>query len=232
MKKARFWIGIGISIIALVFAFRKIDFAEVWVALAGANYWLLALSVLPLLLFLLLRAFRWRLLFYPRQGLQIRNLFAVINIGYLLSNIFPARLGDVARAYLIGDTEQVSRAAAFSTIVAERVLDALCAVAGFFLVFLAAGVVAPSSAPLPAWMVRSGLVIGALALIAVALFIVLVRRREWTLRLLDHILLALHWPGHETMARFWQGWPGVPTSPSWPTCPGPTAATWETWPVP
>ncbi len=204
MKKTRFWIGIGISIVALIFAFRKINVAEVWTALVGADHRLLALSVLPLLLFLLLRALRWRLLFYPQRGLHIRNLFAVINIGYLLSNIFPARLGDVARAYLIGDTERVSRATAFSTIVAERVLDALCAVGGFFLVTLVSGVVAPSSAPLPAWMVRSGLVIGAAALAAVAVFIILVWQREWTLHLLDRILLAFHWPGHETMSLFWK----------------------------
>ena len=97
MKKARFWIGILISIIALVFAFRQVDFAGVWAALTQANFWFLLASLVPLLLFLVLRAFRWRLLFYPQRGLRIRNLFAVINIGYLLSNIFPARLGDVAR---------------------------------------------------------------------------------------------------------------------------------------
>jgi uncharacterized membrane protein YbhN (UPF0104 family) len=195
LKKARFWIGILISIIALAFAFRQVDFAGVWAALAEANYWLLAASLVPLLLFLVLRAFRWRLLFYPQRGLHISNLFAVINIGYLLSNIFPARLGDVARAYLIGDTEEVSRTTAFSTIVAERVLDALCAVGGFFIVL--------PFAPLPDWMIRSGLVIGAAALVAVAIFVVLVRRRDWTLRLLDRILQAIRWPDCETMRQFW-----------------------------
>ena len=195
MKKARFWIGILISIIALVFAFRQVDFGQVLTALAAANYWLLAASLVPLLLFLILRAVRWRLLFYPKQGLRLVNLFAVINIGYLLSNIFPARLGDVARAYLIGDTEDVGRASAFSTVVAERVLDALCAVGGFFLVL--------PFADLPDWMVRSGLIVGAAALVAVALFVVLVRRKEWSLRLVDGILRVLHWPRHETMERFW-----------------------------
>ena len=196
LKKARFWIGILISIVALAFAFRQVDFREVWAALAGVNYWLLVLSLVPLILFLVLRAFRWRLLFYPQQGLHIVNLLAVINIGYLLSNIFPARLGDVARAYLIGDTEEVSRASAFSTVVAERVLDALCAVGGFFLVL--------PFAPLPDWMVRSGWTVGLVALVAVAVFVVLVRRKEWTLRLLDRILQALHWPDGEAMTRFWQ----------------------------
>jgi uncharacterized membrane protein YbhN (UPF0104 family) len=196
MKKARFWSGILISIIALIFAFRQVQFGEVWEALSGVHYWLLAASLIPLVLFLVLRAVRWRLLFYPQQGLKLRNLLAVINIGYLLSNVFPARLGDVARAYLIGDTEQVSRTTAFSTIVAERVLDALCAVGGFFLVL--------PFAPLPEWMIRSGLVVGAAALVAVVLFVVLVRRRGWTLRLLDRILAALHWPEAETMVRFWE----------------------------
>jgi uncharacterized protein (TIRG00374 family) len=195
LKKARFWIGILISIVALAFAFRQVDFAGVLDALTDVNYWILAASLVPLVLFLVLRAVRWRLLFYPKQGLRLINLFAVINIGYLLSNIFPARLGDVARAYLIGDTENVSRASAFSTVVAERVLDALCAVGGFFIVL--------PFAPLPDWMVRSGLVVGAAALVAVVLFVILVRRKEWSLRLIDRILRAVHWPSHETMARFW-----------------------------
>ena len=90
MKKARFWIGILISIVALIFAFRQVDFREVWAALAGVNYWLLVASLVPLVLFLVLRSFRWRLLFYPNRRLRLLNLFAVINIGYLLSNIFPA----------------------------------------------------------------------------------------------------------------------------------------------
>jgi uncharacterized protein (TIRG00374 family) len=195
VRKARFWIGILISLVALAFAFRQVNFRAVWAALATVNYWLLAVSIVPLLLFLVFRTFRWRLLFYPQRGLRYANLFAVTNIGYLVSNIFPARLGDVARAYLIGDTEKVSRTTAFSTIVAERVLDALCAVIGFFLVL--------PFAPLPTWMVRSGMIVGAAALVAVGGFVVLVRRRAWTLRLLDRILLALHWPERETMSRFW-----------------------------
>jgi uncharacterized membrane protein YbhN (UPF0104 family) len=195
LKKARVWIGILISVMALAFAFRQVDLNAVRSALVEANYWILAASVVPLVVFLVMRAFRWRLLFYPRQGLHVVNLFAVINIGYLLSNIFPARLGDVGRAYLIGDTEDVSRASAFSTVVAERVLDALCAVGGFFIVV--------PFARLPEWMVRSGFVVGVLALVAVVAFVVLVRRRDWTLRLLERILRALHWPERETMARFW-----------------------------
>ena len=195
LKKARFWIGILISIIALLLAFRQVNFEGVWAALTTANYRLLVVSFVPLVLFLVLRAFRWRLLFYPQPGLRITNLFAVINIGYLLSNIFPARLGDVARAYLIGETEDVSRASAFSTIVAERMLDALCAVGGLLAIL--------PFAPVPQWLIRSGLLVGAAAVVAIALFVFMVRRRAWTMRLLNRILEAIHWPSCDTMAQFW-----------------------------
>lgn len=195
MKKSRVWIGIAISIIALVLAFRQIKPAEVWAALQQLNYWLLAASLVPLLLFLVLRAVRWRLLLYPKTGLSMTNLMAAINIGYMVGNIIPARLGDVARAYIIGDKEEVSRTAAFSTILAEHVLDALCAVSGLF--------VALPFADVPPWMVRAGIVIGVVAVLAVAAFPVLVWQRVWTLRLLDRVLRAIHWPDNESMARFW-----------------------------
>jgi len=201
LKKARFWIGIVISLVAMVLAFRRVDLGSVWDALGEVNVWLLAASLVPLVLFLFLRAVRWRLLFYPLTGLRVGNLFAVINIGYLFSNVFPARLGDVARAYLIGDTEEVSRTTAFSTIVAERVLDALSAVGGFFLVMLLVSTGGSSSSPLPDWMVRSGLVIGAAALVAVVIFVALVRRRAWTLALLERMLLAIHWPEPDAVQR-------------------------------
>ena len=58
-------------------------------------------------------------------------------------------------------------------------------------------------ADLPDWMVRSGLIVGVAALVAVVLFVVLVELGRWSLRLIDRILRALHWPDQETMARFW-----------------------------
>lgn len=195
MKKARFWIGILISLLALIFVFRNVDLGRVRDSLASANYWLLVASVPFLLLFLVLRAFRWRLLFYPQQGLRIRNLLAVINIGYLVSNILPFRLGDVARAYVLGDTEPVSRATAFSTIVVERVLDALCAVTGFLLVL--------PFAPAEDWMLQGGIIVGIAVLVAVVLMVIFVRLRLRTLRLLGSLLSALHWPSREAMANFY-----------------------------
>ena len=138
-------------------------------SLVGANYWLLAVSLVPLVLFLVMRAFRWRLFFYPKQGLHLVNLFAVINIGYLLSNIFPARLGDVAaptyRRY--GGREP-----------SVRLLDRCCRAGAGCLVrrwWFFYRLAICRSARMDGAL---GSVVGVLALVAVVVFVVLVRRRN------------------------------------------------------
>jgi uncharacterized protein (TIRG00374 family) len=73
------------------------------------------------------RVFRWQLLFSP-QKMRRTNIFHALNIGYFLSNLLPARLGDFIRAYMIGDLERVSKARALSTVVVERLADGLTVV--------------------------------------------------------------------------------------------------------
>jgi glycosyltransferase 2 family protein len=66
-------------------------------------------------------------LFSPLR-LRLGKIFNTLNIGYFLSNLFPARIGDLVRAYLIGDIEGVSKARALSTIIVERMSDGLAVV--------------------------------------------------------------------------------------------------------
>ncbi|MFQ6057963.1 MAG: lysylphosphatidylglycerol synthase transmembrane domain-containing protein [Anaerolineae bacterium] len=180
MSRNRFWIGIAISLICLILALKDVHFAEIGRALGQANYLLLIPALAAVLAGLGARAVRWRLLFYPQRDLRLDKLFSVLNIGYLLSNIFPARLGDLARAYLIGDLEKVSVARALSTVVVERVLDVITIV--LFLALLIPFV------PLPSWAARSGLVVGALFAALALLLIAVSYQKERGLRVLDRLL--------------------------------------------
>jgi uncharacterized protein (TIRG00374 family) len=180
MRKNRFWIGITISLICLILALKDVHFAEIGRALGQANYLFLVPALAAVLAGLGVRAVRWRLLFYPQRDLRLATLFSVMNIGYLLSNVFPARLGDLARAYLIGDLEKVSVARALSTVVVERVLDVITVV--LFLALLIPFI------PLPPWAARSGLVAGAL-FAALALFLIAISyQKERGLRLVGRLL--------------------------------------------
>lgn len=127
LKSPRFWIGIVISLVCLYFAFQGIDFNKLFVALGDINYLWLMVSSLLFLASYLVRVLRWQLLFSPLK-LRLGNVFHALNVGYFLSNILPARLGDVARAYLIGELENVSKARALSTVVVERLSDGLTVV--------------------------------------------------------------------------------------------------------
>jgi glycosyltransferase 2 family protein len=127
LKSPRFWIGIIISLVCLYFAFQGIDFNKLLDALVGINYLWLVVASLIFLVSYFARVMRWQILFSPLRP-RLVNVFHALNVGYFLSNILPARLGDVARAYLIGELEGVSKARALSTVVVERLSDGLTVV--------------------------------------------------------------------------------------------------------
>ncbi len=127
LKSVRFWIGMAISVICLYLAFQGIQFDKLLDALRTLDYAWLLLAFLIWCVSYAGRVFRWQLLFAPLK-MRLGKIFNALNIGYFLSNILPARLGDVVRAYLIGDWEGVSKARALSTVVVERMTDGLTVV--------------------------------------------------------------------------------------------------------
>jgi uncharacterized protein (TIRG00374 family) len=126
-RRLYFWLGIAISLICLAALFLIIDPADILEALKHTRFEWLALAALALVLFMVLRAIRWR--FLLNSGLQsdarlpYSPVFHIQNIGYMLTNILPFRLGDVARAVLIGNVPPVTISRGLSTTVAERVFD-------------------------------------------------------------------------------------------------------------
>lgn len=128
LRDWRFWLGVAISVFSLVLVFRGIRLEDLESALRTVEYvWLLPAAGL-LIASLAVRAVRWRLLFFPQQGLDLTTLFQVINIGFLINNIIPARAGDIARAGLISLREPVSGSRALATVVVERLLDGVTVV--------------------------------------------------------------------------------------------------------
>jgi hypothetical protein len=183
VKRARFWIGIGISIICLILAFKDISLREVAEALRGADYiWLLPAVALTVAA-QLGRAIRWGVLFHPRRDLRLGRLFSILSIGYLISNVLPARLGDFARAYLISEAEGVSGARSLSTVFLERVFDALMVVV--FLVVLIPFV------PLPPEIAWSSFALGVAFVVVLVGLIGLSWQQERSLRWLRRVLVRL-----------------------------------------
>ena len=122
-RRPQFWIGMVLSILCLGAIFWIIDPGEIWQALQTANYTFLALSALGLLLSQFLRAIRWRAML--ANEVSYRETFHIINIGFMFNYLLPLRLGEAARAILIGNIPPLTIAQGLSTMIVERLFDLL-----------------------------------------------------------------------------------------------------------
>lgn len=165
MKQLRIVLGFVISAVFLVLAFRGVKFREVGAALSEANYLWLAPATAAIVASIGLRAVRWRLLFHPRRDLRLGSLFGSLNVGYLVNDLLPLRLGEVVRAYLLSQTERVGVAHALSTVAVERVLDMVVTLA--YLAVVLPFVTLPEGAAGKIAVV-SALAVGALVVMMVA----------------------------------------------------------------
>lgn len=178
-QRRQFWLGMIVSAACLAAIFFFIEPREIVTALQTARYGYLALSALGVVAFLLLRAVRWR--FMLNNDAPWRDVFHIQNIGYFLTAILPLRLGDVARAVLIGNVPPITLPRGISTMVVERVLDMLFIVT--LLPFTLAGV-----ERLPDWMRNGARVSGIAALGAIVVLIVAANQRPFAQRIATAVL--------------------------------------------
>jgi glycosyltransferase 2 family protein len=124
-------LGLLISIVALFFTLRGIHFDEFLSTLAHAQViWLLP-AFGALMVVLGVRTWRWSWLM---GGTPFWLTLHAVNIGYMLNSTLPFRLGEIGRAYVIGERTNVRMTRALSTVVVERLLD-LASVVVMFAVF-------------------------------------------------------------------------------------------------
>lgn len=129
-------IGVVISTVALYFVFKDVRLTDLVQAFQNFEYvWLLpSLGIFYLAVWL--RAVRWRLLFLPRHNVSLKNSTAGIFICFAFNSVFPARLGEFARAYLINKQHETGFSKAVGTVVSERLLDMLAMLGAWVVVFL------------------------------------------------------------------------------------------------
>lgn len=178
-------IGAIIGTAALLLAFRHVEWRGVASALRNTRPSMLLAALLLTAVTLVLNTTRWWLLFAPEH--RERNWFVLagaILIGQTANVVIPARAGEIARMYLVGTRERVSKTRVGATIVVEKVTDlgvfAVCV--GFLLVAMT----------LPAWVMRSGT---AVAVTSGVLVVVLLGLSFWSRALLRGIeTIARHFP--------------------------------------
>jgi glycosyltransferase 2 family protein len=128
-------LGIVISIVLLWWALRGEDPAAILREIRQADPFFFLLSVAIATLGLVPRAIRWGILLRPMsRNLSFRSRFAATSIGFAANNLLPARVGEFARAFSLSRLTGIPTAAAFGSLVIERVLDGLVIVGLLFAV--------------------------------------------------------------------------------------------------
>jgi uncharacterized protein (TIRG00374 family) len=119
-------LGIALSVGLLVWTLREESPTEIWHAITQSNIPLLLLSAVVATTIFPLRAIRWRIILQPTAGtLPFGPLWRSVAIGMMVNNVYPARLGEIARAYALTRQTDVRLPASIASLAVDRVFDAL-----------------------------------------------------------------------------------------------------------
>lgn len=195
MKDAKHWLpGVIISVVAIAAILYFVGLKRLAEAIRSANYWLLAVSVVMGIIWLLIRTVTWRTILQEKAS--FKNTFLVLCEGYFLNNVLPFRLGEIGRAFLLGRRAKLSFMEVLPTIILERAFDLALSAA----ILLSA---------LPFVINASGaggisIVVGIVVVIGLLALYILARNRDWAIRRL-HRLPWLEKAGAHFLHPFFDG---------------------------
>ena len=123
--KRFFIIGFAISIVAILFLIKTLDFDKLINSFSKVSIIKLLPCIAIYLIIHIVRILRWRILLLPLGKVSINSVLSAFSICLLANNILPGHMGELVRAYILADENKLSKSAVLATVVAERVYDGL-----------------------------------------------------------------------------------------------------------
>jgi hypothetical protein len=119
----RFALGLAITLVSAAVLVFAVDWSKVSEVLRGANLKYVVLAVAFLLISTASKTVRWRLLLPDSTVVSVPRLYRIVHVSYLLNNVVPARLGDVARVSMTTHLRGLRVGHVVSSLLTERVTD-------------------------------------------------------------------------------------------------------------
>lgn len=130
----RFLIGFVITAGSFALLLRIINLDRTVAVLQRADPVLVLAAVAALVLSLGAKTVRWRLLLPEEAPVSVCPLYRILHISFLLNNVLPARMGDVARVAMASRQPGVRVGHALSSMLTERVTDIVTLLACFVVI--------------------------------------------------------------------------------------------------
>jgi uncharacterized protein (TIRG00374 family) len=123
-------LGILLSVAFLVWTLANVNVGDVVQRLRESNILYFVAAMITGTLIFPLRARRWRPILHSlAPSLPLGPLWRATAIGAMVSNVVPARAGEIARAYALTKETRVGFSGAFASIAVDRVFDAFVVLA-------------------------------------------------------------------------------------------------------
>lgn len=176
-------LGILISVVLVYLSIRGINLQDVFRDLQRIQFSYVISFIILIMLMQWLRSYRWGVMLQPMEKIDQLSLFSVTSVGFLAIASIPARIGELARPYLISKRSSIKMSSALGTILVERIFDSFT-VLTFAIIIL-------FFTDLPPWMIKSSIIFFLLALVMFCFIIFLILRRDAALKLINGILSKL-----------------------------------------
>ena len=171
------WIGIVFSLGFLWLALYHVDLRETASALRRVNVLILIAAVVSYVLSATVDVIRWQLLLAARKAPPFSRAFSVLSVGVMMNAFLPARLGDFARVYLMGEAETDSKVYVLGTVVMEKVADLLFLLLSLMLLLW--------KVASPEWLAGSARGMALVLAILVPSLVLLAWQRDFFLRMVE-----------------------------------------------
>jgi len=181
--KNKLILGLLIGAILTYLSVRGIHFQDVMHGFRTIKYEYVLPALMIFFFMQVLRSWRWGVILSPIEKVDQMSLFSVTSIGFLAIVAIPARIGELARPYLITKKSQIKMTAALGTVFIERIFDSLTVLSIFvFVLFFT---------PLPPWLIKASLIFSLVIMVIFTIMILLIFKRDVFISVLNPFIKRL-----------------------------------------
>lgn len=170
-------LGVLIGALLVYLSVRGIRFDDVAGGFKTVKYGYIVPTLVIFFLMQILRSWRWGVILSPLCKVDQLSLFSVTSVGFLAIVAIPARIGELARPYLITKKSHIKMTAAVGTVFVERIFDSFLVLCIF--------VFARFSMPLPSWLIWASSFFFLVIMLIITVMILLIVKRDVSITVLS-----------------------------------------------
>ena len=179
----RLSLGILIAVVSLYLSVRNVSWADVKETFSNVELTFVVWALVSVIVTNVGKGIRWKILMgSPGQTVSHKQSLMMVVAGQALNTIYPARVGDLSRAYVIGGLGP-GGVFILGTIALEKIFDMVFYCLLFLVLLL--------TIRLPEWVNSSAVTMSVITLSSLILIFVLTYQVEWFSKFLERLIEKL-----------------------------------------